>query len=54
MEERSPEERAKLLYQYKGNNDDEGGWIELGDRHPDFAYYTLLSHFIRQILRFTK
>jgi hypothetical protein len=36
-----PEERAKLLEKYKGDDDDEGGldaWIELGDRHPDFVY----------------
>ena len=36
-----PEERAKLLDKYKGNDDGEGGldaWMELGDRHPDFVY----------------
>ena len=34
-----PEERAKLLGKYKG--DDDGGldaWMDLGDRHPDFVY----------------
>ena len=36
-----PEERAKLLGKYKGDDEDVGGldaWIELGDRHPDFVY----------------
>ena len=37
-----PEERAKLLKKYKGEDgDDEGGldaWMKLGDRHPDFVY----------------
>ena len=36
-----PEERAKLLDKYKGDEGDEGGldaWMELGDRHPDFVY----------------
>ena len=37
-----PEERAKLLGKYKGDDDDDKGgldsWMELGDRHPDFVY----------------
>ena len=38
-----PEERAKLLDKYKGEDEeDEAGrldaWMELGDRHPDFIY----------------
>ena len=38
-----PEERARLLGKYKGDDDDDvnGGldaWMELGDRHPDFVY----------------
>jgi len=36
-----PEERAKLLGRYEGDDDDDKGldaWMELGDRHPDFVY----------------
>ena len=35
-----PEERAKLLDKYKGDDEDGGldAWMELGDRHPDFVY----------------
>ena len=43
-----PEERAKLLGKYEGDDDDDNdnddnegrldAWIELGDRHPDFVY----------------
>lgn len=37
---KNPEERAKLLGRYEGEDEDEGldAWMELGDHHPDFVY----------------